>query len=115
MQKNLPDLLGKLESIETYIVNSTDLMRLFHEEGLSLAYLPSAIQQTPSPFLKRLFLSELSSIIFTSIFRSELNNLYTSFAELSQHRELTLDETHTLLVDSAHTLIEMLFGYSNNA
>ncbi len=64
--------------METYIVNYNDLKRIFHEEGLSLAFLPLLVQQTKSPFFKKLFMTEIVSLIFSSIFRSEVNNLLTA-------------------------------------
>jgi hypothetical protein len=66
----VPEFLSKLESLETYIVNSPDLLKICHDSGLSLAYLPLLAQQAKSPYLKKIFTTELVSIVFVSIFRS---------------------------------------------
>jgi tetratricopeptide (TPR) repeat protein len=57
------------------VVNETDMLRLFHEDGLSLAYIPQLIQSATAPFIKKLLLTQLVSIIFSKIFRSEIHNL----------------------------------------
>ncbi len=75
----LPELLARLETLETYVVCSSDLMRICHESGLSLAYLPHLIQQTRAPYVKKVLITELVASVFTSIFRSELNHLIATF------------------------------------
>ena len=66
----VPEVLGKLESLDCFLVDSGDMLRMFHEEGLSMAYLPQLIQLTTSPYLKKQMLTQLVSVVFLSIFRS---------------------------------------------
>jgi len=55
------------------------LLREIHAMGVSMSFLPYLVQQTGSNYLKKLLLTEIVSVIFCSIFRSEMNNLYATF------------------------------------
>jgi hypothetical protein len=51
--------------LEIHILNSKDLVREFHRTGLSLSYLPELYKLTSSIYLKKMFMSEIVSGIFT--------------------------------------------------
>jgi hypothetical protein len=76
--------------------------------------LPLLIQQTRAPYVKKIFITELAASVFTAIFRSEINHLIATFPR-EEFEELSLEIVNRILLDSCHTLIELMFGYSNAA
>lgn len=85
-----------------------------HQGGLSLAYLPLMLQQSHAPHLKKLFSTELAVSVFEGIFRSELHHLVATFSR-DQPGDISLEIANEALLDSCHALLELIFGYSNNA
>jgi hypothetical protein len=53
-----------------HVLCSRDLTRECHRAGLSLFYLPELHKQTNSQYLKKIFMSEIVSSIFTEVIRS---------------------------------------------
>lgn len=64
-------------------------MRICHDAGLSLGYLPLLIQQARSPYLKKVLITQLTASVFSSIFRSEINHLIATFP-LEEFQEVSL-------------------------
>ena len=66
----IPDFLAKMESLETWVINSEDLLKSLHKDGLSMGNLPELYAACNFPYLKRVFASEMVNEVFHSVLRS---------------------------------------------
>jgi len=57
------------------------LVRVFHQAGVSLGYLPQCYRISQAPYLRKVFSSELIAGILSEIFQSELGNLQGGLPE----------------------------------
>ena len=57
LSEAIPEFLNKMETLETWVINSEDFLKELHRSGISMGNIPDLYLKTSFPYLRRIFVS----------------------------------------------------------